>query len=583
MHKQSTIASAGLCAGLLVFAALSASAEWTLNDARTQLTDGNWKLTVTADGQNLTVTGMTAGSGDLDLSDVENDTAGYKVVAIGAAAFNRKTGLTSFRAPDVTSIANGAGSNSGPFLGCTGLTTVSVVAATTIGNRAFQGCSKLVDVSIGAATMIGDYAFSSCSVLTNVEFGAGLTSIGAYAFARTSSQDRCVVKTIRPTTLPALVSIGEKAFFGARGSNLEGDLHFPALTDLGKQAFESSQVTSFRAPSLTYLGDQVFCGSPYLTNVEVSAGLTSIGAKVFARTSTYQTCPLQTFKPTTLPALVSIGAQAFFGASGSALQGDFLCPVLTNLGSQAVWSSKITSFRAPSLTYLGDKAFNACPNLTNVEVSAGLTYIGADAFSRTATYEVSYLKSFQPTTLPALGSIGAQAFFGNWGSNLEGDFYCPALTNLGASAFNRAQITSFRAPRLKDVAANAFRYCSGLTNVIIRGGGMLGNYCINGTTADGAIINVLGAAPTSIGTAAIANSGNHAYPQVRVAHTRDVDGWETLEGVTFTPFEIAKDNATYKKYLGDTPEKRTRGLITGRGTFWLVDNDHSRQTFVILQ
>ena len=66
-------------------------------------------------------------------------------------------------------------------------------------------------------------------------------------------------------------------------------------------------------------------------------------------------------------------------------------------------------------------------------------------------------------------------------------------------------------------------------------------------------------------------------------HVRDLDGWETLDGVTFTPFETARENATHRKYLGDTPEKRTKGLITGRGTFWLVDADSNKATYLSLR
>ncbi len=584
MHKPSTFTSAGLCAGLLICTALSVSAEWTLNDANTQLTDGVWTLNVVADGQDLTLTGLAAGSGDLDLSNVARDTDGYRVTAIGATAFNKKTGLNSLRAPDVISIADGAGTGSAPFLNCTGLTNVSFQSATTIGAYAFRGCSGLFDVSIGAVTAIGDYAFSSCRSLTNLEVNAGLTTIGAFAFARNgSSSDTGVLKTFRPTTLPALVSIGEMAFYGKRGSVLEGDFFCPALTNLGAQAMVSSKITSFRAPALTYIGDNAFLSCRSLTNVEVNAGLTYIGASAFATTGSSDSCPLRTFRPTTLPVLLSIGEKAFFGPRGCALEGDFFCPALTNLGNLAVTRSAITSFRAPLLTYIGDSAFNACPNLTNVEVNAGLTYIGANAFSRTSTYEVSYLKTFQPTTLPALVSIGKQAFCGNWGGNLEGDFLCPALTNLGDQAFQRAQITSFRAPRLSSVGTSAFANCTALSNVVIRGGGTLGNSCISGMTVHGAIINVLGAAPTSIGTTAIAAANYYAYPQVRVARASEIDGWENLDGVTFTPFETAKEHATYKRWLGDTPEKRTKGLITGRGTFWLVDADYNKRTFLIVR
>ena len=58
MRRQSTLATAGLCAGFLAFSSLPASAAWMLNG--TSLTDGNWNLTVSVSGNNLTVTASAA-------------------------------------------------------------------------------------------------------------------------------------------------------------------------------------------------------------------------------------------------------------------------------------------------------------------------------------------------------------------------------------------------------------------------------------------------------------------------------------------------------------------------------------------
>ncbi len=614
MHKQSTLASAGLCAGLLVFAVLPVSAAWTLNDTQTRLTDGNWTLTVAADGQDLTITASAAATwDDLDLTDVERDTAvddapGYRVTAIGAAAFKQKT-IKSITAPDVVTIANGSSAANGAFYSA-GLTNVSFAALTTIGNYAFQSCSGLTRAKFPSVTAIGNYAFSGCGAFTNIEVNADIASIGSYAFARTSSFQACVLKSFQPTTLPKLEMIGEKAFFGSSGSNLQGDFYCPALTNLGFQALRQSAITSFRAPKLTYLGDNAFSACASLTDVEVSADITYIGASAFARTSTGQTCVLKTFHPTTLPRLEMIGAQAFYGKNGSALEGDFHCPALTNLGNQALSSSKITSFRAPALTNLlagtfqncqsltnvdigavisiGDRAFNHCGGLTNVVLCADIVSIGIYAFADETNWKRCWLKGLQPTTLPKLVSIGNNAFQGNQGCDLEGEFTFPALTSLGASAFPKSKITAFRAPKLESVGASALSDCTMLSNVVIRGGGTLGNSCITGMKCR-ALIDVLGPAPTSIGTTAISASTKNAankdnpYPQVRVAHVRDLDGWKTLDGVTFTPFETARENATHRKYLGDTPEKRTKGLITGRGTFWLVDADSNKATYLSLR
>ena len=483
MHQQSSTLKF-FCVGLFVCTAFSSFAGWVLNEDKTQLSDGYWTLVVVADGENLKITSLTAGTGDLDLSDVSEDTGGYKITAIGPSAFNKKTGLTSICAPDVIVVEDGASNTSSPFFNCTALTNAALPSATTIGNFAFRSCTALYDVSFESVTKIGNESFSFCGSLTNIEVNAGITSIGASAFARTSSRQACVLKTFKPTTLPALHTIGEKAFFGSSGSNLEGD---------------------------------------------------------------------------------------------------FYCPALTNLGSMALSNSRITSFRAPLLTRLLDKAFNACPNITNVEVSADITYIGANAFSRTSTGQWGPLETFTPTTLPKLEIIGGQAFYSSKGS-LKGDFYCPALTNLGSGAFQNTKITSFDAPRLATVSRNAFMSCANLSNVVVRGGGTIEQSCFASVNIDSLIIRVLGPAPTSIGsTPFIAISSGYDYPQVRVARSKYLDDWLNLSGMTFTPFETAKEHKTYKSYLGNTPEDRTIGLFTGKGAFWLVDDDTTKHTIFTLR
>ena len=95
---------------------------------------------------------------------------------IGMDAFNGCEGMTSVSLPAAKEIGNGA------FGGCTGLTSVSLPAATEIGERAFRGCDGLTSVSLPAATEIGEYAFYGCKGLTSVSLPAA-TKIDVRAFA----------------------------------------------------------------------------------------------------------------------------------------------------------------------------------------------------------------------------------------------------------------------------------------------------------------------------------------------------------------------------------------------------------------
>ena len=287
MNMHSTIATAGLCAGLLAFSSLPASAAWRLNG--TTLTDGtNWNLKVQVSGNNLTVTGRNSGSGALDFSDVETDTAdvetdtkGYKVVGIDNQAFSGNKTITSLRAPDVESITYKV------FNGCSNLKCeLDLPKLTTLGNIAFQSsgitfvhaplletietsafnsCSSLTNAVFGSVVTVKETAFYGCKALTNVTFGASLRSLGNQAF-----KGAAALKSIQPERLPELVSIGESCFTGL--SNFRGDLDFPKLTTMGTSTFNGTKITSFRAPRLVGLPNNTFISCGSLSKVTIYGG-----------------------------------------------------------------------------------------------------------------------------------------------------------------------------------------------------------------------------------------------------------------------------------------------------------------------
>ena len=591
MHKQSTLVSAGLCAGLLASAAIPAWAAWTLNDARTQLTDGNWTLTVTASGQDLTVTASAATmGGDLDLADVGRDTDGYRVTAIARTAFNKKGALiTSVRAPDVAVIADGINSIAA-FLNCTALTNVSFAAATSVGHYAFYGCKALADISFPAATAIGNSAFLNCAALTEVSFPLAtsvgdsafqysskladiafpaLTAIGSYAFNKTA------LTSLPP--LPNLVSIGSFAFDGVK---LKGALSLPALETIGPYAFRNSAFSSLSAPALVSMGKNAFYGCANLTDVEFGAALSTIGEAAFSNCE-----KLKTFQPLTLPGLTTLGPSAF--TLNNVLEGDFVFPALETIGNGAFnCCYALTSVRAPAATKIGSQAFRWAYSVTNVEFSAAVTNIGSEAFITRSQYAqyLSRLETFAPTALTNLDTIGTSAF--NSCRLLTGDFDLPLVTNLPAGVFSGARkITSVRAPQASDVGASAFYNCTALTNVTLLGGGVLGNDSIRNVQS-GAILRFFGEAPSSVLTNAItAASGN--YPQIHVSRVRNLAGWTAArDDLAFTP--LTSVAAADEAKLGDSPPRRTLGLITGLDTgngirAWLVDADTRKQTVISVQ
>ena len=99
------------------------------------------------------------------------------VTALRSGAFQGCTGLTSVDLPAATSIGASA------FQGCTGLTSVELPAATSIGSNAFQGCTGLTSVELpNLSQMTGSYQFQGCTGLTSVELPNLSQMTGFYQF-----------------------------------------------------------------------------------------------------------------------------------------------------------------------------------------------------------------------------------------------------------------------------------------------------------------------------------------------------------------------------------------------------------------
>ena len=213
--------------------------------------------------ENLTLSVNTIKSyafeGCTGLTSVTINTAG----SIGNHAFEGCTGLTSvtLRSPDVVSATYTSSNNFGTIFGnqVESYTIMSLLASnpiTSIGNYAFYNCSGMTSLSmssgLNAVTSIGQYAFKGCSGLTSVTIPSTVTSIGGYAFQGCSG--------LTSVTLPSTVqSIGNYLFYGCSG------------------------LTSVIIPnSVTSIGQYAFSGCSGLTSVTIGSSVTSIGQYAFS-------------------------------------------------------------------------------------------------------------------------------------------------------------------------------------------------------------------------------------------------------------------------------------------------------------
>ena len=192
---------------------------------------------------------------------------------------------------------------------CTGLRSVTIPSGVTdIGDAAFNFCTDLENVSISdTVESIGEKAFAYCSDLTGIHVDAanayfrdddgvllsrdnarllafpgrksgtytvpdGVVQIDSWAFYKCD--------WLEGVTLPSSVErIGDQAFCEChRLANV--DLA-PGLISIGSSAFENTGLLDLILPdSVTEIGERAF-GCPYLRNAKLSAGLESIGDKVF--------------------------------------------------------------------------------------------------------------------------------------------------------------------------------------------------------------------------------------------------------------------------------------------------------------
>ena len=204
-------ASLGVLLVLPVSAAWTVTTEGVPSGCTHVITDGNWKIGVyrySDDNWNLgkysgaNGSGYVAGSGDLDLTGVEED-CGVVIKASNNGALERIAGLTSIVFPDsletmhgntvagckaLTNAVVGSGIRSmgqQVFYDCSSLRTITLPPGcpglTTLGQSAFRMCKKLeatLDFSKSVFTELPTYALVDLQKVNEIRLPETLTKLG---------------------------------------------------------------------------------------------------------------------------------------------------------------------------------------------------------------------------------------------------------------------------------------------------------------------------------------------------------------------------------------------------------------------
>ena len=268
---------------------------------------------------------------------------------------------------------------------CLILSLLAGVVALIPGARADTFGDYIYTVSGGKATITGYTGPGGVAVLPSMLGGYPVTAIGGNAF--TSTQGYLLTDVTIPN---GVTSIGSYAFYK---STALSNVTIPnSVSAVGEGVFYyCTALTSVAIPnSVTSIGTNSFQGCIALTSLTIGSGLTSIGRGLFAN--------CEKLTSITIPnSVTSVDDHAFQECRALA------CVVIPNgvpsIGRYAFQECvALTSVTIPnSVTSIGSCAFQKCVALTSVTIPNGATTIGERAFDSCAKLVEAYFLGNAPT------------------------------------------------------------------------------------------------------------------------------------------------------------------------------------------
>lgn len=321
----------------------------------------------------------------------------------------------------------------------------------------FSNCPNLTKITIGEGLKYIGYKAFSNSPIKEANLPSTLRDISSYAFTGYSSSYCPFINDIQPENHIRYIG---KVAYQCVDKNLEEYTIKDGTVTLADNLFENWQgnATTFHIPaSVEQIGSRVFAGTQIKTLPEMP-GLKRIGDEAF-----YQ---CKNLKKVTIPETVEyIGGGAFYGCSNiwsltyNAINAECERLMESNIPLEkivigdkvrrlprGIFSGReFTEVALPAcLERIDESAFRGCENLTTINLSDSIRYIGYDAF-----YGCSSLKNIHwPLRLTTIGSRAFRQ------TALETISLPEGVTSVGDGAFSDCPAKTVYIPSTANVEDN---------------------------------------------------------------------------------------------------------------------------------
>ncbi len=231
------------------------------------------------------------------------------------------------------------------------------------------------------------------------------------------------------------------------------------LTSIGESSFSGLLLNSIVLPStLVNIGDGAFADCPFLTSIEITANIESIGNKAFSGCWRLKDITFENGAK-----LKTIGAYAFVRNPLTKVRIPANVETIGSGAFERCTALTTVTFEPQSqLRSINEAAFSQCTALTSIEIPANVKTIGSRAFERcTALTTVTFESGSQ-----------LEAIYGDY---FYSDYYDHEASYTLYGAFNGCTaLTSINIPAsVRTLGTTVFQGCSALTKVTFEAGSQL--------------------------------------------------------------------------------------------------------------